>query len=108
MLRMPKRPKIGCVIFGDRLAGYEWSARSLESDDSIEFNLTKKERVGPILAFFSKREVEPRFDSITEDWLRQIDLERLKIALRLVASFGEVGRVFADLSCSLTRSWVNL
>lgn len=51
------------------LAEDEYTALSISYGDegcSIDFYLTKKEQVAPVLAFFSKREVEPIVDSITE------------------------------------------
>lgn len=51
------------------LAEDEYTALSISDGDevcSIDFYLTKKEQVAPVLAFFSKRDVEPTSDFITE------------------------------------------
>ncbi|TWU44145.1 hypothetical protein Q31b_16810 [Novipirellula aureliae] len=52
------------------LAEDEYTAVSVSDGDegyTIEFYLTKKEQVVPVLAFLSKREIEPTVDTITEE-----------------------------------------
>lgn len=52
------------------LADDEYSAVSISNGDegrSIDFYLTKKEQIAPVLAFFAERGVEPVYDYVTEE-----------------------------------------